>query len=978
MGDTAPDRGQDRIQAANELLTAVRGVPPQHASDETVALYERALALVDDRPGSPLWYEVAVGLASHLLELPDGDLAAHRRRARELYARVLARAEEDEDVRPYMVALSGIGTSVTSDPDATDAQMGWAIGAFDDLVSLAREHAPAAELAVYLGQAAHAHSQARAGDVDHEMEVAIRLRQEAVEVLLEADAPDVQDRLGRAYHNLARLHAERRTGMRAQNVDRAIHCLRAALELRTADRDPVGRARTLRALAVMLPEWSGADSLDHARRLAEEAADEADELARTDEREARRQTEADQLRRERLALQVDLGDLYRLPPDDRRTRLEALIQHHAEVLATIDPDRSPAVRAAWLGGTGRLLGRLCHLGADADVVRSAYACFQEAVSLIDAAEHPRLHRDIQARWGELAHEIGDFPTSMATWGEAAEASRRLLADISAPDHRHQEIASTRGYGQFAAYAAVRTGHPEMAVRFAEMECTRGTAELFGAVRGLTAAGSERAERIRSLVSAIRVREASLPDQAEGLDGALLGMRNRLADTIGIDPDLIQMRRIDEAAHEPDPHADERIRAGEELAALRTELRALTRDQADRDRVDVVDLTEIRAFAWTAQVALVYLLGTVHGGAALVVTPDGSVESLLLDGLTSDVTGALLNGTEASPGFLRAAFGGLDDPDVLDDCLERITDTLDSVLMEPLERLLAERGVRQAVIVGLGRLGVLPIHLVAGAELSLSFAPSARALAAVPAGPRGRLGPGLVVADPSREDLEPLRFAVVEARWLAALLGDDQPVTVLTGDDASLSTVTRAAPESGFFHLACHGRFRPSSPLESHLFLAGEDELTVASVLSGEVDVGGVRLVTMSACESGTVESRRTPDEAIGFPTVLMLAGVPTVVGTAWEVGDAATMFFMARFYEILLREDRTASAAVAGAAAWLRNATAEHLLDQARAMGDHLLAEDGDAREALQQLISALEEMPSKAAPFARPSDWGAFFATGR
>jgi hypothetical protein len=47
MEDTALGRGQDRMQAANELLAAARGVPAQHASQETVVFYEQALALVE-------------------------------------------------------------------------------------------------------------------------------------------------------------------------------------------------------------------------------------------------------------------------------------------------------------------------------------------------------------------------------------------------------------------------------------------------------------------------------------------------------------------------------------------------------------------------------------------------------------------------------------------------------------------------------------------------------------------------------------------------------------------------------------------------------------------------------------------------------------------------------------------------------------------------------------------------------------------
>ena len=123
--------------------------------------------------------------------------------------------------------------------------------------------------------------------------------------------------------------------MRSQNVDRAVHAFAAARDLRPADTDPVGRARALRALAEVLPEWSGADSLAHAAELADEARAEAARLAETDAREARRQTAQTQVERTQSALRVDMDWLYSLPTEARREAIEGHIETHERTLEQI-------------------------------------------------------------------------------------------------------------------------------------------------------------------------------------------------------------------------------------------------------------------------------------------------------------------------------------------------------------------------------------------------------------------------------------------------------------------------------------------------------------------------------------------------------------------------------------------------------------------------------------------------------------------
>src|SRR5207249_5846853 len=140
--------------------------------------------------------------------------------------------------------------------------------------------------------------------------------------------------------------------------------------------------------------------------------------------------------------------------------------------------------------------------------------------------------------------------------------------------------------------------------------------------------------------------------------------------------------------------------------------------------------------------------------------------------------------------------------------------------------------------------------------------------------------------PSLHDALPiLPFTVVEARALARLVRDDAETCLVIADAATLPRVREGVKGATLMHFGCHGRFRPSDPLESHLLLAGNDRLTLGEIFSGNVDFSAARLVTLLACQSGNVEFRRRSDESLGFTAALILGGVTYVVSTMWEVDD---------------------------------------------------------------------------------------------
>lgn len=62
-------------------------------------------------------------------------------------------------------------------------------------------------------------------------------------------------------------------------------------------------------------------------------------------------------------------------------------------------------------------------------------------------------------------------------------------------------------------------------------------------------------------------------------------------------------------------------------------------------------------------------------------------------------------------------------------------------------------------------------------------------------------------------------------------------------------------------------------------------------LTAPVDFCGVRLATLSACESGTIDAvRDAADESMGLSTAFVVYGAESVVASLWIVDDFSTAY----------------------------------------------------------------------------------------
>ena len=319
-------------------------------------------------------------------------------------------------------------------------------------------------------------------------------------------------------------------------------------------------------------------------------------------------------------------------------------------------------------------------------------------------------------------------------------------------------------------------------------------------------------------------------------------------------------------------------------------------------------------------------------------------------------------------------------DELHATLPRVLDMLRTGIMEPLSQCLTRLGHEMAALIPLGTLGLLPLHAaIASSAPAFAYAPSARALSHAVAG-RARAQDAvpslLAVGNPQRDATNALPFALAETR-VAAQATSWSGKTVLVGPEACISNVVSAMGAATHLHFACHGIFRPSDPIESALQLADQQKITLRMLLARDVSLSAPRLAVLSACQTANVEFRALPDEVLGLPSGLLLAGVPGIVATMWPVDDRAAAFFSQRFYEELFVAEREPAAAVAAAQHWLRDASAVELQTRLKSMRAALVTGDDEADAAVSKTWRALVSGPADDRPFANPEFWAAFTYVG-
>jgi CHAT domain-containing protein len=245
----------------------------------------------------------------------------------------------------------------------------------------------------------------------------------------------------------------------------------------------------------------------------------------------------------------------------------------------------------------------------------------------------------------------------------------------------------------------------------------------------------------------------------------------------------------------------------------------------------------------------------------------------------------------------------------DDRWKQPAASLSTVLLEPIDETLGQRGIRRLYLVPHGVLNTLPFALLPlrGTDArnllvdrySLAYLPTAAALQIETRVAATR--PSLLAMAPARSRL---RYAPDEARSIDALF--EPHSRLLVGAGATESQFKQLAGDFTVVHLATHGVFNRANPLLSGVELEPDAKddglLQVHEILGLRLQAN---LVTLSACEtalgSGYFSDVPAGDEFVGMTRAFLTAGTESVLATLWDVDDRASVTVMRRFYEHLQR-----------------------------------------------------------------------------
>jgi CHAT domain-containing protein len=323
-------------------------------------------------------------------------------------------------------------------------------------------------------------------------------------------------------------------------------------------------------------------------------------------------------------------------------------------------------------------------------------------------------------------------------------------------------------------------------------------------------------------------------------------------------------------------------------------------------------------------------------------------------------------------------------------------------------LLARGTINKVRFVTYGRLGLFPlpsvyVSLPGGKKRPLSdifevtFVPSARAAEIAHAHTQTQRGHLLVAGNPQPlpQGVKNLHYAAAEAEttYYIARKHGYLPGTIhyLPPQEVTKQNVIEELQRAWYAHLAVHGWYDVDDPGNSRLILAGKEHvpetdrtILLREALDGSINLVGLRLLVLSACQTSVFDVRRAPNEVLGLATGFLQAGAGGVIASLWSVSERATYLLMSRFVELYLdpKAGLSPARALALAQQWLREeATNRVLQDYKPKLLALVLNGLSDTHKMLLDRLhtdaAKLAEKDPDACLYTDPKHWAAFVLTG-
>lgn len=628
--------------------------------------------------------------------------------------------------------------------------------------------------------------------------------------------------------------------------------------------------------------------------------------------------------------------------------LDRVIEIYQQVL-DCTPVGSPG-RSIFLARFGDALRILYENTKNADSLTEAIKLYSEAAN--EGLElFPEATLEISLTWGGWASQRKSWSEAVQAFAYGVKAFEQLFESQLLRSDRSLWLRKARNLHAKAAYALAQSGDFERAVTMLEQGRTRALVEVLG-------------------LSQLK-RIASPADQ--------LSISNILQRLTELEVASQSNRRL---------HSMKHTFAAEDVRHLRKELSNIIgriRSYAPEFNPSGLDYPGIAAVASTIEQPLVYFLTTVHGSVGLVVPPSHHLTQnartqecscIWLDGFTEVDLQKIVFDEEDKKGFLHCNIEG--NIEGLINILDQGWPVLRDKLLMPVTERLQSWGFNHSILIPVGNLGLLPLHALNLDTITYTFASSTGVLQTAleyASEDKSRIPALIGIGNPKANNQEPLPFARMELETIARFFNKSNS-NCLFGEKATEENVIDKAVEATHLHFACHSRFFVDNVLDSALYLAGDDILTLHNLLEGKLKMPSLRLAVLSSCQTGITDFQHMPNEAIGFPTGFLQAGVPAVISTLWAVNDLSTMLLMERFYQLYLQDNLDMPVALRQAQLWLRDVTAQELAERFRDERMELQSNrltKAQAGEYWRRFAAGV--LGSK--PFAHPYYWAAFTFTG-
>jgi len=917
-------------------------------TDDRAANLERAMACYQEAlrfqmpETNPFDYaELQSLLGGAYFDLPTGDQKFNLERAIACYQEALRYWTPETAPMEYARIQNNLGMIYNNPPMGTHVDnMRRAIACYQEALRFRTPETHPFEYAMTQSYLGALYSTLPTGDRSANLEQAKACLQEALRFLTPEDTPL---ECGRILNNLGMIYFQRPTGDRKANLLQAIRYYQEAMRLSTTKNYDEWSTTLRNLIAAYLDPSIGLKPEETIPFYLE----------------ALRQQQPETNSLKYALIQYSLGMAYFERSDgDRKANLEQAITCFQEALRLLDPEIHPFEYATIQTGMGIAYWKLPTGEEDQETnLKRAAACYQEALRFQPPETAPAGYRKTNLLLGLLYSQKGEWRAALNVYRAAIKVGEQLYLASLSNENKAAEMTANATLYRETAFAAARCEETDEALSLLEQGKTR----LLG-------------EALRTHLS----RPANVPDEAWiAFEQAVNTLRTIQLESAAFKP-LQTYTGREQAAKDAFASlnvAIEHIRAYAPSFLQEKDFRtfhALLPDQQ----------TVLIAFCFTNEGSMGFVVDRSHQKVQVVEVPKFTRDDLLnlFIGKATE-SGAIGGWLEAYSRYRREL-----NSVTFKAWQESITTTLQELsqrLLVPILSTLPSR-IRRIIFLPSLELLLFPLH---AAPLSnndhdlicdryqVSYAPSIEVLSNVQAKALQTVTPNLYTVINPQSDPQ-LFFTPVEGAAIASLFAQSNV------DEAAEGTkqhVIARMSECSYLHFSCHGVYERNDPAQSGLILT-DGRLTLGEMQQGKIDLSNIRLVTLSACETGIIHTfQRGAEEYVGLPAGFMMAGVPCVVSSLWAVPDLSTALLMERFYLNHLRSGMDFTAALCEAQKWVRELKIGEVAEYAALCYRQSKQREKEKKELLKFVLHYhyLTEQNPSLHPFAHPYYWAAFTVNG-